>query len=73
MECSPKRDHGPPGPYFQLRKLKKRQGTNPFVKGAPFTTVLTLVNKKGQSFHIYVSAGSAFAVQRFIAATSACV
>jgi hypothetical protein len=72
QECSPSRDHGTTADYFRLSRLPQRRGDNPFAPGAPATTVVTLVNKKGQTFRIYISSGSTAVVSRYIKLVSAC-
>ena len=71
-ECSAARDRPGTADYTRLSTLKSAQGRSPFAIGAPATSVVTLVNRKGQKFRLYISGGSADAVAAFIAAASAC-
>jgi hypothetical protein len=73
VECGPERDGQSSGNYYPLARLPQRTGVNPSLPTAPFTTVLTLVNQKPQTFNIYVSAGSQAAVAQFISTASACL
>jgi hypothetical protein len=73
VECAPERDGQSSGNYYPLARLPQRTGINPSLPAAPFTTVLTLVNQKRQTFRIYVSGGSQAAVAQYIATSSACI
>jgi hypothetical protein len=73
QECSLARDHPGVQDYFPLSRLHRTQGASPFATGAPATTILTLVNKKGQQFTIYVSGSTTEAVNTYVNQTSACV
>jgi hypothetical protein len=72
-ECSPTRDRPGVADYTRLATLKQSQGRNPVAVGAPATTIVTLTNKKGQQFRLYISGGSKDAVAAYVAAVSACV
>jgi hypothetical protein len=74
QECARSRDRAGRADYFPLsRPRPSRRASNPFAPGAPATTALTLENAKGQRFVIYVSAGSAATVSRYIEQAWVCV
>jgi len=73
VECAPEKDAQGYGNYFPLGDLPQQPGTNPYVPGAPYTTVLSFENEKQQPFRIYVSAGTQAAIGQYIATTSACL
>src|SRR6266545_2753417 len=72
-ECAPGRDRSIRRNYFPLSQLKQHRVEDPFVRRAPYSVALDLVNRKRQRFLIYLSAGSAAPVKRLIASSSACL
>jgi len=70
-ECSKANDHPGQKPYFPLTNSVKVK-TNPLVRGAQFTRRIDLFNKKGQPFHVYVSATTDRILTRFLATSRAC-
>jgi hypothetical protein len=70
-ECSKANDHPGQKPYFSLKGSVK-VNTNPLVRGAQFTRRIDLVNKKGQPFHVYVSATTDRILTNFLATSRAC-
>jgi hypothetical protein len=73
VECAPEKDAQGSGNYYPLVDLPQHPGTNPYVPGAPYTTVLAFQNEKQQRFLIYVSAGTQATIGQYIATTSACL
>jgi hypothetical protein len=70
-ECSQARGQSAGG-YTSLAKLPHRVGKSPFVSGDVVTETVDLKNAKGQTFRLYVSAGSRKTVDAYLARVTAC-